>query len=152
MICRSSVPRASVRGFTLLELLMVVAITGVLVAAAVPSFADYLRRGRITEAATRLSDHQVRMEQYFLDNRRYDNDAGGCGYAAPPIGPADTFAVECSAAAATYTVTARGIAGKPMAGFVYSIDQANARRTIAVPDGWVGSDACWVVRRDGSCV
>ncbi len=140
------------RGFNLLELLLVVAIASVLVAAAIPSFADYLRRGRITEAATRLSDQQVRMEQYFLDNRRYDNDAGACGYAAPPIAPADTFAVECSAAAATYTVTARGIAGKPMAGFAYSIDQANARRTLAVPDGWVGSDGCWVVRRDGSCV
>ena len=59
------------RGFTLIELLVVIAIIGVLVAIAAPSYADYVRRGRIVEAVTRLSDQRVRMEQYFLDNRRY---------------------------------------------------------------------------------
>jgi type IV pilus assembly protein PilE len=139
-------------GFTLIELLMVVAIVGVLTAIAVPSFTDYLRRGRIVEAVTRLSDHRVRMEQYFLDNRRYDDGAGGCGYAASPAGPADAFALECTAVGATYTITARGIAGRAMAGFAYTVDHSSAQKTVAVPDGWVANDSCWVVRRDGSCV
>jgi type IV pilus assembly protein PilE len=141
-----------VPGFTLIELIVVIMIIAVLAAAAVPSFADHVRRGRIVEAVSRLADHRVRMEQFFLDNRRYDDGAGGCGYVAQPAGAADAFALECTAAAAAYTVTATGTAGKGMQGFVYTIDHANARRTTAVPDGWIASDRCWVVRRDGSCV
>ena len=139
------------RGFTLIELLVVIAIVAVLATIAVPSYADYLRRGRITEAIARLADHRVRMEQFFLDNRRYDDGNGHCGYAPLPPGAADAFALACSAAAAAYTVTATGLAAKGMQGFVYAIDHTNARRTLAVPDGWTGSDRCWVVRRDGSC-
>ena len=139
------------RGFTLIELLVVIAIIGVLVAIAAPSYADYVRRGRIVEAVTRLSDQRVRMEQYFLDNRRYDDGAGGCGYAPLPASAADTFGIECMAAAATYLATARGIAGRGMQGFAYSVDQANTRQTAAVPSGWIGSNICWVMRRDGSC-
>jgi len=146
-------PRATFapRGFTLIELLVVIAIVGVLVAIAVPSYADYVRRGRIVEAATRLSDQRVRMEQYFLDHRRYDDGAGGCGYAPLPPSAADTFGIECLAAASTYIATARGIAGRGMQSFAYSVDQANARQTTAVPSGWIGSNICWVIRRDGSC-
>ena len=139
-------------GFTLIELLIVVAITAVLATNAAPSFVDYLRRGRITEAVTRLSDHRVRMEQYFLDNRRYDDGAGNCGVEAPAATPADSFSVACTAAAATYMVTATGRAAQGMQGFVYTIDHANARRTTAVPNGWIASDICWVARRDGNCV
>jgi type IV pilus assembly protein PilE len=139
-------------GFTLVELLIVVAIIAALAASAVPSFVDYIRRGRITEAVARLSDYRVRMEQYFLDNRRYDDGAGNCGAVAPVATPADAFSVACAAAATGYAVTATGLAAKGMQGFVYTIDHANARRTTAVPNGWVASDICWVVRRDGSCV
>src|SRR3982751_5077540 len=63
-------------GFTLIELLAAIAIVSVLAAIAAPSFVDYLRRGRIIEAVSRLSDYHVRMEQYFLDNRRYDDGSG----------------------------------------------------------------------------
>ena len=135
--------------FTLTELVIVIAIIAVLAAMAIPQYLDHLRRARLTEAITRLADHRVRMEQFFLDNRRYDDDAGRCGYPAPAPSPADTFAIECFAAANAYSVTATGIGG--MQGFVYTIDQANAHRTPAVPPGWLASDTCWVVRRDGSC-
>ena len=137
-------------GFTLIEFVIVIAIVATLAGIAVPSFADHLRRGRIVEALMRLADHRVRMEQFFLDNRRYDNGAGNCGYAAP-VTAADAFALECAVAATGYTVTATGLAGKGAQGFVYTIDETDARRTPAVPDGWVASRSCWVMRRDGSC-
>jgi len=139
-------------GFTLIELLAVIAIIAVLTAVAIPSVIDYLRRGRLVEAVTRLSDYQVRMEQYFLDNRRYDDGAGSCGFIAPAQAPADAFDVVCTADADAFAVTATGMAAKGMLGFIYTIDQSNNRRTIAVPQGWIASDVCWVVRRDGSCV
>jgi type IV pilus assembly protein PilE len=139
-------------GFTLIELLIVVAIMAVLVAIAIPSYSDYLRRGRIIEAVTRLSDHRVRMEQYFLDNRRYDDGAGNCGHPTPSAGAADAFALLCVVSATGYLISAAGIAGKGAQGFVYTIDETDARRTPAVPDGWVANGVCWVMRRDGSCV
>jgi type IV pilus assembly protein PilE len=138
-------------GFTLIELLVVLAITAVLATIAIPTYADHLRRGRITEALARLADHRVRMEQFFLDHRRYDDGAGQCGHAPPPAGAADAFALDCTAGSTRYVVRATGREARGMHGFVYTIDQANARSTPAVPDGWVGSDRCWVVRRDGSC-
>jgi type IV pilus assembly protein PilE len=145
---RAAAPRA---GFTLVELVIVVAIAAVLATIAVPTYADHLRRGRITEALARLADQRVRMEQFFLDQRRYDDGTGGCGQPLPAGGAGDAFAFDCRAAADAYLVRAVGLAARGMQGFAYTIDQANARRTPGVPDGWAGSDRCWVVRRDGTC-
>ncbi len=144
-------PPGAPAGFTLIELVVVVAIAAILAAIAIPAYADHLRRGRITEALTRLADQRVRLEQYFLDQRRYDDGAGQCGAPPPPAGAADAFALECAAVGTGYLVRATGLAAKGMRGFVYTIDHANARRTPSTPDGWTGSDRCWVVRRDGSC-
>ena len=138
------------QGFTLIELLMVIAIIATLAGIAIPTMSDHLRRSRIVEAVSRLADHRARMEQYFLDYRRYDDGAGNCGY--PLIGAAaDAFALACTLSATGYSVTATGLQGKGTLGFVYTIDEADARATPAVPDGWISSRTCWVMRRDGSC-
>lgn len=144
--------RKRATGFTLIELLAVMAVVAVLATLAAPTFVDYLRRGRLIEAVSRLSDYRVRMEQHFLDNRRYDDGAGACGFVAPAQGPADAFTVTCAAAVNSYTVTATGSAGRGMQGFTYSIDESDNRKTLSVPIGWTANDLCWVVRRDGSCV
>jgi type IV pilus assembly protein PilE len=144
--------RAQPRGFTLIEILVVIAIVAVLASIAVPTMGDYLRRSRLVEAQARLSDHRVRMEQFYLDSRRYDDGAGNCGFPAPAAGANDTFALSCTATGSGYVVTASGLAGKAAAGFIFTIDDANVHRTIGVPDGWIPNATCWVVRRDGSCV
>ena len=138
-------------GFTLAELLVTLAVLAILAAIALPPYTDHLRRARIVEATTRLADYRVQQEQYFLDNRRYDDGAGECGHAPGPRAPSDVFALACTATASTYEVVAAGIAGRGMEGFVYTIDHANARATPSVPPGWTASDRCWVTRRDGSC-
>jgi len=143
---------ASPRGFTLIELVIAIAIVSILAGIAVPTMSDYLRRGRLIDAVARLSDHRVRMEQFFLDNRRYDDGAGNCGFPATPPGASDAFSLSCTATASGYLVTASGLAAKGTAGFVFSIDDANLHRTVSVPDGWVPKSNCWVVRRDGSCL
>jgi type IV pilus assembly protein PilE len=139
-------------GFTLIEILIVVAIAAVLTAIAVPSYGDYLRRARIVEAAAKLADHRARMEQFFLDHRRYDDGAGNCGQPLSPASAADTFSMACFASPGAYVVSATGVPGTGMAGFAYAIDEANVRRTTAVPDGWVANAQCWVIRRDGTCL
>ncbi len=69
-------------GFTLIEVMIVVAIIAILASIALPSYNDYVRRGQIQEAFGYLSDSRVKMEQYFQDNRNYGTASPG---ACPPV-------------------------------------------------------------------
>ena len=139
------------KGFTMIELLIVIAIIGILAAIALPQYSAYVTRSKITEAVAGLSGMKVRMEQFFQDNRTY---VGACaaGTVAPlPAGPAAKyFAFTCPTLTATaFTVTATGYGS--MAGFSYTIDQTDARATTGVPAGWTSAANCWVLKADGSC-
>jgi type IV pilus assembly protein PilE len=139
------------RGFSLIELMIVVAVIAMLSAVAYPSYTDYVRRGKLTEAISALSDMRVKMEQFFQDNRTY---VGACtaGTQAPLPAATSNFTFACTPAptASAYTVKATGI--NAMAGFTYSVDQSNTRRTLALPTGWNGTgNSCWVLKKDGSC-
>ena len=151
-------PHRPVRGpgFTLIEVMITVAIVAIIAAVALPNYIDYVTRSKIVEAKTNLSDMRTRLEQYFLDNRSYPNaciaPAGGPAGAGNIYLPASAkfFTVTCSTlTATTYTVTATGTGS--MAGFVYTVDQANTHKTTAVPAGWTSSATCWVSRKNGDC-
>jgi len=135
-------------GFTLIELMIVVAVIGILMAIAIPNYNDYVMRSRITEATSALSDMRVRMEQYFQDNRTYVG-AYAAGTVAPPPVNTNSFDFSTPAApdATTYVVEATG-KGK-MTGFRYRVTQ-NGRDTTAVPAGWSGANGgCWVTSKSG---
>jgi type IV pilus assembly protein PilE len=139
-------------GFTVTELLIVIAIVGILASIAVPSYGAYMTRSRVIDAIAKLSDHHARMEQYFLDRRSYVDDGGNCGVPPASAASADSFAIACAATSKAYLVTATGIAAKGMTGFAFTIDEAGTRVTLSVPKGWVRTSDCWTVRPDGSCV
>jgi len=141
------------RGFTVIELLIVIAIISILAAVALPAYNDYVQRSKLVEAFTGLADFRVRMEQFYQDNRRYDGGGlNGCGAAAPN---SQYFTFACAPAAApaqTYTITATGIANQGLTNFVYTLNQNNVRGTTTLGTGWNGAgSACWVRRKDGSC-
>ena len=142
-------------GFTLIEVLIVVAIVGILAAIAIPNYSSYVMRGKIQEATTNLLGMRTKLEQYFDDNRTY---VGAC--AAGTVAPLPTglkyFTITCpTLTQTTYTVQAEGgITGgdRSMAGFTYTIDQANSHLTPAVPSGWGSAPVnCWVVNKGGQC-
>src|ERR1700682_5659303 len=95
------------RGFTLIEMMIVVGVIGILAAIAIPNYSDYVRRGKIIEATQRLSEARTKLEQWFLDNRTY---VGGC--AEPPqrlggLGGHSPFSLACATPPGlTYTMTA----------------------------------------------
>lgn len=139
------------RGFTLVELLIVVAIIGVIAAIAVPQYGDYVTRSKLSEATATLSEHRVKMEQFFQDNRTYVSACAAGSIAATPTGRYFTYA--CSnETATTFTITATGVAAQGMGGFVFTINQANARGTTTVKAGWNGDGStCWVTNKAGGC-
>ena len=137
------------RGFTIIEVMIVVAIVAILASVAIPSYTDYIRRGKIQEASSALLAQRVKMEQFFQDNRTYANACDAGSIAAKP---ADTqnFTFGCVSDATTYTVSATGKGS--IAAFTYTIDQSNTRRTTSVGTGWSLPTAnCWSTRKSGQC-
>ena len=133
-------------GFTLIEVMITVAIVGILLAVAVPAYSDYVTRGRLNEAFTALGGAQPAAEQYWANNRTYvDFDTSP---AFPKVTPNFTYALS-NASASTYTITATG-SGK-MSGFVYSINESGVHATVAAPDGWGANASCWVDHKGGAC-
>lgn len=134
-------------GFTLMELMIVVAVIGILAAVGFPSYNDYVTRSKIAEATSALSDGRIKMEQFFQDNRTY---VGG----PAPAGTANfTYAHAAGTpTASAYTLTATGI--NNMTGFVYTINQNNVKQTTAAPAGWAAAVMpanCWITKKSGAC-
>lgn len=135
------------KGFTLIELMIVVVVIGILAAVAVPAYTDYVIRGKIPEATSALATARVRLEQHFQDNRSYTTYI--CANTSGKY-----FNISCSAGptATTYTLEAAG--KDSMAGFVYTVDESNNMTTeIAdpAPSGWHGDNNCWITKKGGQC-
>ena len=64
------------QGFTLIEVMIVVAIIGILAAIAYPSYDEYVKRGNRTEGQAFLSDVAARQERYFSQNNKYITAVG----------------------------------------------------------------------------
>ncbi|MFN3303413.1 MAG: type IV pilin protein [Roseateles sp.] len=135
------------QGFTLIELMIAVAIVAILTAVAVPQYSAYVTRSRVPDATSALATKQVQIEQFFLDNRTY----AGAPACASDATTSKYFTFACSSATATgFTLTATG--KNAMAGFSYTVNQAGAKSTTVPADsGWTGSSTCWVTKKDGTC-
>jgi type IV pilus assembly protein PilE len=156
------------KGFTLIELMIVVAIVGILAAVAMPAYTDYALRGKVVEAISILSDLRTKMEKYYQDERNYGaattcgNDGTTTRVPMPATPEVRYFSYTCTTDGQTFTITATGVAGEGTGGFTYTINHSNQRRTNSVRSGWAGADqnsawssgtdsSCWVKNKSGEC-
>lgn len=141
------------KGFTLIEVLIVVAIIGILAAIALPSYTNYVIRGKIPAATSNLAGKRVQMEQFYQDNRTY---VGGTACNTDTTS-SKYYTFSCTGVGAptatTYIITAIGTGS--MAGFTYSVDQSNAKTsTIVFParTAFIATSlTCWITNTGGAC-
>ena len=138
------------QGFTLIELMIALAIGAILAAIAVPAYRDHILRARIPEATSTLSSLAMRLEQHYQDNQAY-GDAKGCAITMPTD---KFFKFECSAenSGQSFLLKATGNSKGVMSDFVFTLDQNGNTKTTQVPAAWGKAPFnCWINKRSSTC-
>ena len=148
------------RAFTLIELMIAIAIIAILASIGIPSYVKYITRSKIQEATSSLLGMRVKMEQYYQDNRFYTPPAGSpvlapcAAGSSVPLPTLKYFNVTCPTLSATqYTIRADGT-DSALIGLQLEINEANQRWTRSTPGSWgpVGAPKqCWASKTNGDC-
>lgn len=139
-------------GFTLIELMITVAIVAILAAVVVPNYSDYVRKSSLSEAFSNLSDMRVKMDQFYQSNRNYGT--GSCGNdgtaSRVSFAPGGKFTYECVLSGVSpnenqaYTLTATGSSGAA-SGHTFTLNSDNVKGTTSFKGGTV-TKTCWLVK------
>ncbi len=140
------------KGFTLIELMVTVAIVGVLATIAYPSYRNYVIRGQLVNATSGLSAVSADMERYFQDNRTY---LAANGFTPPcqSVAVYGTFKVSCPTTPTATTYRLQAVGSGATAGFTFYIDQQGSQSsTVAAPapSVWTSCTTGWETR-PGQC-
>lgn len=129
------------RGFTLIEVMITVAIVAILAAIAYPSYAAYVRKGKRATAEAALMDLAGKQQTYLLDRRVYTTVQADIGFTMPAeIQAAYTISIACSPADCSsggFTATASPRGNQDTSGEQpLTIDNTGAKTPASTPGYW----------------
>ena len=104
------------RGFSLLELVIAVAVVGILSSIALPSYKGYVDRARRAEARTAMLDAAQFMQRFYAANNRYDTASLPTEMRRSPAQGAQAYTIRIAAGATRTTYTLEAVPQGPMAG------------------------------------
>jgi prepilin-type N-terminal cleavage/methylation domain-containing protein len=145
-------PVRGTRGFTLIELMVTVAIVAILAAIAYPAYRNYVLRGQLVNATNGLSAMQANMERYFQDNRTYVSTNG---FTTPcqttPATVVGSFTISCVGTPTATTFQLQAVGSASTNGFTFFIDNNGSQSTtITGVNGWSGCRIAWVTSQSVS--
>jgi type IV pilus assembly protein PilE len=142
--------KAFSRGFTLIELMIAVAVVAILAAVALPAYNVYVTESKLPEAFSGLLGLGQNLETFYQDNKTY---VGACQAGTEASLPASQdFTFSCpTLAAGAWTIEATGNPGTSVAGFAFTLDSQGNRVTVSAPAGWTAQGACWTRDKAGDC-
>ncbi len=133
-------------GFTLIELMIVVAIVAILAAVAYPSYKDFVLRGQVAEGTAGLQSLQAQMERHYQNFRTYGT-SGSVNAPCAANTSAGVFTLSCSGTptASAYTIQAVG------PGLTYTVNEQNVRSTTSTVAGWSTCATGWTLKKGQAC-
>jgi type IV pilus assembly protein PilE len=142
-------------GFTLIELMIGVAIVAILAAVAIPQYRDYVTRSRLADAGSGLTTMRAQMERYYQDNRTYANAGtfvSPCNNTATAARTFGDFVISCTGTLNATQFTLQAVGSGASSGFTFTIDYQDVRATTALPANWGSTCASkWIMKKGDSC-
>lgn len=132
------------RGFTLIELMIVVAIVAILAAVAYPSYRDYVLRGRIAEGTAGLQTLKADMERHYQNNRTYADVPSGATSPCSTSRRAGSFTLSCDGTPSDTAFVVQAVGE----GFTFTTNQRNVHGTSGP---WGNCTTTWILKRGQVC-